>query len=119
MEDSATVRDAVLEVIESSLEAQLKAIRRLRASPAGKPVGRRGGGAGKEGMSQVDMAYDILASSGQPLHINEILTGIKGRFKTEVDRESLVSAISKRVARSDRFRRTGKNVFALLRGPAQ
>ena len=84
-----------------------------------KPVGRRGGGAGKEGMSQVDMAYNILASSGQPLHINEILTGIKGRFKTEVDRESLVSAISKRVARSDRFRRTGKNVFALLTGPAQ
>ena len=120
MEDSATVRDAVLEVIESSLEAQLKAIRRLRASPpAGKPVGRSGGRADKEGRSQVDMAYDILASSGQPLHINEILTGIKGRFKTEVDRESLVSAISKRVARSDRFRRTGKNVFALLTRPAQ
>lgn len=119
MEDSAAVREAVLEVIESSLEAQLKAIRRLRASPAGKPVGRRGGGAGKEGMSQVDMAYDILTSSGQPLHINEILAGIKGRFKTEVDRESLVSAISKRVARSDRFRRTGKNVFALLTRPPQ
>lgn len=119
MEDSATVRDAVLEVIESSLEAQLKAIRRLRASPAAKSVERRGSRVGKEGMSQVDMAYDILASCGQPLHINEILTEIKGRFKTEVDRESLVSAISKRVARSDRFRRTGKNVFALLAGPAQ
>jgi hypothetical protein len=94
MEDSATVRDAVLEVIESSLEAQLKAIRRLRGSPAGKPAGRGGGGASKEGMSQVDMAYNILASSAQPLHVNEILAGIQGRFKTEVDRESLVSAIS-------------------------
>ena len=113
------MRNVVLEVIESSLEAQLKAIRRLRASPAGKPVGRGGGRVGKEGMSQVDMAYNILGSSGQPLHINEILAGIKDRFKTEVDRESLVSALSKRVARSDRFRRTGKNVFALLTRPPQ
>jgi hypothetical protein len=114
MDDTAAVRDAVLEVIESSLVAQLKAIRRLRTSPADQPVEGRGGRVAKEGMSQVDMAYDILSSSGRPLHINEILAGIKGRFKTEVDRESLVSALSKRVARGDRFRRTGKNVFALL-----
>ena len=119
MEDIAAVRDAVLEVVESSLDAQLKAIRKLRASPPGQLLGRRGGRVAKEGGSQVDMAHDILASSGQPLHINEILAGIKGRFKTEVDRESLVSALSKRVARGDRFQRTGKNVFALLRSLPQ
>lgn len=116
MDDTAAVRDAVLEVIETSLDAQLKAIRRLRTSApaADQPVGRRGGRGAHEGMSQVDMAYDILSSSAQPLHINEILVKIKERFKAQVDRESLVSALSKRVARGDRFRRAGKNVFALL-----
>lgn len=59
------------------------------------------------------MAYDILASQ-QPLHINDILSAIQERYGVKVDRESLVSAISKRVVRGDRFRRAGKNTFALL-----
>jgi hypothetical protein len=118
-DDAAAVRDAVLEVIETSLDAQLKAIRRLRASggaaaAAGQRVGGRAGRIAKKGMSQVDMAYDILSSSSRPLHINEILAGIKERFEAEIDRESLVSALSKRVVRGDRFQRAGKNVFGLL-----
>ncbi len=57
------------------------------------------------------MAYDILASKAF-LHINDLLAGIKERFDIEVDRESLVSALSKRVARGDRFVRTAKSTFA-------
>ena len=68
-------------------------------------------------MSQIDMAYDIL-SSGQSLHIKEILAAISARFQTEVDRESLVSALSKRVARGDRFQRVGRNTFSLLSPPS-
>jgi hypothetical protein len=113
-----TLRDTLLEVIENSLDAQLRAVRRLRSSsPGGRRPPATSGKAGKESMSQIDMAYDIL-SNGQPLHINEILAAIRKRFKTEVDRESLVSAISKRVVRGDRFRRAGKNTFALLTPPS-
>ena len=113
-----TLRDTLLEVIESSLDAQLRAVRRLRSSMPDSPRAPATSGKGrKESMSQIDMAYDIL-SAGQPLHINEILAAIKKRFKTEVDRESLVSAISKRVVRGDRFRRAGKNTFALLTPPS-
>ena len=35
------------------------------------------------------------------------------RFSRAVDRESLVSALSKKIARGDRFVRTAKNTFAL------
>jgi hypothetical protein len=114
MEDH-TLRDTLLEVIESTLDAQLRAVRRLRTSSSPARKSLEVARLDKSGMSQIDMAYDIL-SSGQPLHINEILEAIKKRFRVEVDRESLVSALSKRIVRGDRFRRSGKNVFALLAG---
>ncbi len=69
-------------------------------------------------MSQVDMAHDILAGAERPLHIAvgrrlELIEGIQARFSRAVDRESLVSALSKKIARGDRFVRTAKNTFAL------
>ena len=112
------LRDTLLDVIESSLEAQLRAVRRLRSPVPGDQKGAASvGKPQKKGMSQVEMAYDIL-SSGQALHINEILAAISARFRTEVDRESLVSALSKRVARGDRFQRVARNTFSLLSPPS-
>ncbi len=61
------------------------------------------------------MAHDILVEAGQPLHVTEIIKRISSRFDVTVDRESLVSAISKRVTRGDRFVRTDKNTFAPTR----
>lgn len=111
------LRETLLEVIESSLEAQLRAVRRLRSPVSGSHKAAAGVGKPKKGgMSQIDMAYDIL-SSGQSLHIKEILAAIHQRFRTEVDRESLVSALSKRVARGDRFQRVAKNTFSLISPP--
>jgi hypothetical protein len=60
------------------------------------------------------MAYDILLKARVPLHVNEILSRIEASFKTTVDRESLVSSLTKKVARGDRFVRTAKNTFGLL-----
>lgn len=112
------LRDTLLEVIENSLEAQLLAVRRLRAPiPGNGKVITSAKKPQNEGMSQIDMAYNIL-SSGQSLHIKEILAAISVRFQTEVDRESLVSALSKRVARGDRFQRVGRNTFSLLSPPS-
>ena len=103
-----TLRDVVLETIETSLDAQLRAVRRLRQPPqppAVKDVGQR--------MSQIDMAYDILKKAGHPLHITELLASIQSAFAVRVDRESLVSSLSKKIARGDRFLRSGKNTFGL------
>jgi hypothetical protein len=59
------------------------------------------------------MAFDILKKARAPLHVAEILARIHTAFHLTVDRESLVSSLTKKVARGDRFLRTGKNTFAL------
>lgn len=106
------VRDAVFEAFETSFEAQLRAIRRLRS-----PVGPKAEPARRKGLSQVDMAFDVLLEARAPLHVNVILDRIRAQFAVEIDRDSLVSSLSKKVARADRFRRPAKNTFALIEKP--
>jgi len=103
------IRSAVLDAFEVSLDAQLRAVRRLKQGKNERPRARRG-------MSQVDMAHDILRRAGKPLHVSEIIDRIESVHGQRLDRESLVSALVKKVRRQDRFTRTDKNVFALLKG---
>jgi hypothetical protein len=103
------LRDEILEVIEAVLEAQLQAIRKLRhmqrQSEGRKRIKR---------MSHLDIVHDILQGARRPLHISEILELAAERFKIDLDRDSVVSALAKRVSRKDRFTRTAPNTFALL-----
>jgi len=102
------LKDSILSDFEASLDAQLRAVRRLRrGSPEAAARPRR------QGLSQVDMAYDILKRARTPLHVSELLAHIHSTFHVSVDRESLVSSLSKKIARGDRFLRTQKNTFAL------
>ena len=104
--DEQSIRTIILDTIEASLDAQLRAVRRLRQpAPVEEPKAK--------GLSQVDMAYDILNRAAQPLHITKIIDQIERVHDVRLDRESLVSALSKRVARGDRFMRTDKNTFSL------
>lgn len=101
-------KNLILGIFEASLEAQLRAVRRLRQGQPEAPPPRR-----KKGRSQVDMAYDILKIARAPLHVSQILDRIQSHFGVSVDRESLVSSLSKKVARQDRFLRPEKNTFSL------
>ena len=60
------------------------------------------------------MAFDILKKARTPLHVAVVIERIQASFGVAVDRESLVSSLSKKVERGDRFIRTEKNTFALL-----
>ena len=102
------LKEVLLGVFEASLDAQLRAVRRLRHGepPGAKP--RR-----QKGRSQVDMAYDVLKKARGPLHVSEILARIQAGVGVTVDRESLVSSLTKKVARGDRFVRTAKNTFGV------
>ncbi len=102
------LKDTVLGAFEASLDAQLRAVRRLRRGET--TPGRR---TRRKGLSQVDMAYDVLKKARAPLHIGELLARIRTAFGLTVDRESLVSSLTKKVARGDRFVRTAKNTFGL------
>lgn len=100
----------LLSIFESLLRSQLNTIKQLKKG-AGiadehKPKEKR--------MSQMDMVYDILKHTAQPTHIKDILSAAKQRFDVDLDRESVVSALAKRVKRNDRFIKTGPNTFALI-----
>lgn len=105
--DKKEIKEAVLEILIDSTEAQLRALRRLRSKGA-EPKRKR------KRRSNLDLVEDILRSAGLPLHIQEILQRVGRVHGVELDRESLVSQITKQVLRRRRFVRTAPNTFALL-----
>ena len=105
---SDDLRDILLSTIEESLDAQLRAVRRLRKGEKAETKQSR-----KSRLSQVDMAYDILKKARAPLHVTELLKRIESTFGVRVDRESLVSSLTKKVSRGDRFLRTEPNTFSV------
>lgn len=107
--DKDDIEASVLHAFEVSLEAQLKAVRRLRSGAVEeKPPRQR--------MSQVDMVFDVLQRAAQPLHISEIIDGVETVHGLRLERESIVSSLVKKVRRGDRFIRTDRNVFGLKEG---
>lgn len=105
-----SISDELLTLFELLLRAQLNTIRQLRKA-AGFAVTEK---PREKRMSQMDMVLDILGEAEQPMHIQEIIAAIEKRFDKTLDRESLVSALTKRVNRKDRFIKTAPNTFALL-----
>lgn len=103
--DKEELKDVFLEVLIDSTESQLRALRRLR-SKAPPPVRQR------KRRSNLDLVEDILQATGGPLHIREILRRIEQVHGVRLDRESLVSQITKQVVRQRRFVRTAPNTFA-------
>ena len=103
------IKDVFLEAMAASLDAQLRAVRRLRKGvEAEKPRVRR--------RSQIDLVYDILLEVGRPLHVTEIIKRVEKAHGVCLDRESIVSALCKKVARKQRFVRTDRNTYALKGG---
>ena len=96
---------------EELLKAQLGVVRGYLKSEEPKeherkvPQGQR--------MSQMRMVTDILTSSAAPLHVAEIIRQAKKRFGVTMDRESMVSALSKKVKKGVTFVRTGPNTFGM------
>lgn len=102
------LRDTLLSTIEASLDAQLRAVRRLRKGEKADNKQPR-----KSRLSQVDMAYDVLKKARTPLHVAELLARIQTTFGVRIDRDSLVSSLAKKIAHSDRFLRTEPNTFGV------
>jgi hypothetical protein len=100
------IPEGLLNLYESMLSAQLRVVRQLKTPKPRKTK------PGKEiGMSNIDMALDILRQARKPLHISEILAQVKTKHKISLDRESLVSALVKKVHRTQGLTRTAPNTF--------
>jgi len=97
-----------LSFYESLLSAQLRTVRQIK-SPKPKKVKRPGG----RSMSNIDMAVDILRRAQKPLHISEVITQVKTKYGITLDRESLVSALVKKVHRHQGLSRPAPNTFEI------
>jgi predicted transcriptional regulator len=67
----------------------------------------------KRSMSKINLVVDILDTSPTPLHVTEIIKKAKIDYQIDIDRESIVSALSKKVRKGDTFLRTARNTIAL------
>jgi len=96
---------------EELLKAQLRVIRGYLSED--KPRREHGSDPGNRSKSQMSMVIDILSSADEPLHISDIISRIKDRYNVTLDRESIVSAMIKKVKKGSTFVRTGPNTFLL------
>ena len=95
-----------LSFYEGLLSAQLRVVRQLK-SPRPKKTKTRG----DKSMSNMDMAIDILRRAQKPLHVSDIIAQVKTRYGVDLDRESLVSALVKKVHRQQGISRPDRNTF--------
>jgi hypothetical protein len=97
-----------LSFYESLFLAQLRSVRQLK-SPKPKKAKRTE----EKSISNMDMSIDILRRAQRPLHISEIIAQVKAKYGVTLDRESLVSALVKKVHRRQGLSRPAPNTFQI------
>jgi hypothetical protein len=95
--------ESYLQYQKEIAESKLKIINRFQKGV--KPKQKR--------TSKIDIARNVLHIAGRPLHVTEIIQLAKRDFEVEMDRDSIVSAILKKVKTGKSFIRTSPNTFAL------
>jgi hypothetical protein len=95
---------------EELLKAQLSVVRGYLRSEEGEARGKH---SRSQSTSQMSMITDILSAAGEPLHVSEIIRRATEQYGVTLDRESMVSAMSKKVKKGVIFIRTGPNTFGL------
>jgi hypothetical protein len=103
------IPEGLLNLFESLLSSQLRTVRQLKNRKAQKVKPQK-----NESMSNIDMAIDTLQKARKSLHISEILAQVKAQHRVSLDRESLVSALVKKVHRNQGLTRTAPNTFASI-----
>ncbi len=102
----------MLEVIDNALTAALREVRRARASAPVVETKRRTRALIKR-TSQTGLCLDLLYEAGRPLHVSALIEGLAARG-VKANRDSLVSALSKRIAPRGPFIRTAGNTYGLV-----
>jgi hypothetical protein len=105
-------KDDLIEVLENTALAQLRALRALRRSAPRKTAPGE-----PKRKSNMDIVYDILMTAKGPLHIHDIIQRAQQDYHRPLHRESLVSALTKKVLDQNVFTRTAPNTFDLLKRP--
>jgi hypothetical protein len=104
-------REDLLDILEETTHARLRAIRLLRGSKRGRPKGPA------NPQSNIDIVIEILKRENGPLHLDEILRRAQQLHHRSIRRESLISALTKKVLDHHTFTRTAPSTFDLLHRP--
>jgi len=98
--------DEYLMIQKEMLQAQLKVIyRHQREIPSKLNRNKR--------TSNLSIVEDILKNTGTPLHISTIIEIAKNKYNANLKRDSIVSALIKKINAGKIFARTAPNTFAL------
>ncbi len=85
-------------------QAKLKIVERFQAAKQNRPQKR---------MSNIEIVEAILKQANTPLHVSEIIRMAKKDHQIQLNRDSIVSAILKKINAGKSFVRTAPNTFAL------
>jgi len=85
-------------------EFKLKTINRLEKGLKPKPEKRT---------SKADIVEHVLQIAGRPLHVSEIIQIANRDFQIQLERDSIVSILIKKIKAGQRFIRTAPNTFTL------
>ena len=102
--------DNYLEIKRELLQAELRVVYRhqRKAVPHGQKVKRT---------SNLTIVEDILQNSDQPLHISKIIQIAQNDYGVSLERDSIVSALIKKINAGKTFIRVAPNTFALKNSP--
>ncbi|MDZ7695434.1 MAG: HTH domain-containing protein [Deltaproteobacteria bacterium] len=102
--------DNYLDIKRELLQAQLRVV--YRHQRKGVPQGQK-----LKRTSNLTIVEDILQNSGQPLHISKIIQIAKKDYGVNLERDSVVSAVIKKINAGKIFVRVAPNTFALKNSP--
>ena len=85
-------------------ESKLNITNRFLKGAKGKP---------KKRTSKIDIVENVLKVAGRPLHVSEIIEMSKRDYQVDVERDSIVSILIKKIKAGQKFTRTAPNTFAL------
>jgi hypothetical protein len=94
-----------LKAKQKLLEAQLKTTNELLQQLTPGSAKRK---------TQVETVVDILNDVDGGLHIKEIISLAKEKYSVNLDRETIVSSIAKKIAKGTLFKRIGPNTYDLI-----
>ena len=98
--------DNYLEIQRELLQAQLRVVYRhqRKVLPRGQQLKRT---------SKLTIVEDILQNSDEPLHISKIIQIAQKDYNVNLERDSIVSALIKKINAGKMFLRVAPNTFAL------
>ena len=102
--------DNYLELQRELLQAQLRVVYRHQRKTV--PHGQK-----RNRTSNLTIVEDILQNSGQPLHISKIIEIAQKAYNVRLERDSIVSALIKKINAGRTFIRIAPNTFALKNSP--